>query len=253
MGTPRATPSTRGRLRNEVFMSGITKAMHSRLAHFFFSLTLAALFVLTINAHWPKVLLLVPIILAIVSHNVMLFEIFMCMNMIKNMFGYWNWFNLVDDNLYLGAVLMLPSDPTIVSKKLGVAAILCTLEAHEMAYNSLFGSTVPPEIWRRLEIDFSHLPIRDFSIPTFEQLNKGANYLNLHLAENRRVYLYCRSGCGRSACVAMAYFVRHRGMTAKDAYDKLAKKRRINFRWGSAQANNLIAYEQSFRGGRGSM
>jgi len=195
-----------------------------------------------------KASLLAPLVLAVLAHKAFLFEFFVALNVVQNLLGFWNWFNLVDDNLYVGAVLLMPGDPIIVSKKLGVNAILCTLEDSELKLNSLFGASVPPEEWRRLGVEFNHLPISDYAIVAHEQLARGASFINLHVSDNRRVYVYCRSGCSRAACMVLAYFIKHRGMSAKAAYEKLKRKRRINFGWGSAQAKNLQAFEASIRG-----
>jgi len=238
----------RGGLRYDVLAGAVTKSMQSRLCQFVFLLTLTSAFAVKFQGFVSKAFLLFPFALLSVSHRAIVFEVFMSMNLIQNVFGHWNWFNLVDDNLYVGAVPLLPGDPPIISKKLGVNALLCTLEAQEMSFASLFGSNVPPELWRRLDIEFQHLPLSDTTPPSFELLSRGANYLNLHLSENRRVYVYCRSGCSRASLVVLAYFIKHRGMSAKDAFEKLARKRRINFRWGSKQSDNLVAYEKSFRG-----
>jgi Dual specificity phosphatase, catalytic domain len=236
------------RLRSDVVLSGVRKAMKSRFAQFVFLLTLTAALAVRLESLFFKALLVLPVALAVVSYKVLLFELSMSMNMVQSLFGYWSWFNLVHDSLYIGAVPMQPMDPPIISKKLHVNALLCTMESDELTLNSLFGSSVSPQVWRQLEIDYQHLPLSEYRLPSFEALTRGASFLNLHLAENRRVYVYCRSGCSQSACVVLAYFIRHLNMNAREAYDKLTRKRRVNFRWGSQQANNLVAYEKSLRG-----
>jgi len=240
----------RGKTRSGLVWTGLQRSLQSRLAHFVLLATFALAIALRFRGVWYcKLPLLLPLFLAVVSRRVLFFELAMSLNMLQHMLNWWNWFNLVDDNLFCGAALMLPGDPPVISKKLGVNAILCTLEEAEMGFVSLFGTMVPPELWSRYEIAFHHIPFSDSTLPSFDLLSRAANVINLHLSENRRVYVYCRSGCSRSASAVIAYFIKHRGMGAKEAFDKLLRKRRINFRWGSRAANHLMAYEASFRGG----
>lgn len=87
-----------------------------------------------------------------------------------------------------------------------------------------------------------HLPVRDFTAPTPEQLAQGVAEIERSVRAGKIVAVHCGGGLGRTGTLLACYFV-SRGMTTVDA---IAEVRRL--RPGSIetreQLNAVLAYGQ---------
>lgn len=68
------------------------------------------------------------------------------------------------------------------------------------------------------------LAVTDDHDPTFEELQRGANFIAEHVAAGHGVYIHCASGVGRAPTMAAAYLVTT-GMTADDAWGVIEQGR----------------------------
>ena len=66
--------------------------------------------------------------------------------------------------------------------------------------------------------------IRDFSIPSREQLIEILDEIDAELAAGGIVYVHCWAGCGRTGVVVGAWLVRH-GVNPQDALRRIADAR----------------------------
>ena len=64
--------------------------------------------------------------------------------------------------------------------------------------------------------DHRRFPIRDFGVPTREQMDEILATVDELLAEGRTVYLHCRGGVGRTGTTVACWHVRH-GRTPDEA------------------------------------
>ena len=64
------------------------------------------------------------------------------------------------------------------------------------------------------------LPIRDFSVPTHEELRRILNTIDDALGYGRTVFVHCRGGIGRTGTVLGAWLRRH-GHSAEETLEKL--------------------------------
>lgn len=64
------------------------------------------------------------------------------------------------------------------------------------------------------------LPIRDFGVPTREELHRILNTIDDALGYGRTVFVHCRGGIGRTGTVLGAWLRRH-GHSAEDTFHKL--------------------------------
>jgi protein-tyrosine phosphatase len=70
------------------------------------------------------------------------------------------------------------------------------------------------------------MPVRDFSVPTPEQLVETLDEIDSELAFNGLVYVHCWAGCGRTGVVVGSWLVRH-GVSPRDALARIAEARGV--------------------------
>jgi protein-tyrosine phosphatase len=91
----------------------------------------------------------------------------------------------------------------------------------------------------RLGLRFLHLPVDDYGAPSQEQLATAAEWTLAQFAQGRKVYLHCRSGIGRSPCIACAILMAI-GYPLPDAYAAVRRKRR----WATLSESQRAALEE---------
>jgi len=73
-----------------------------------------------------------------------------------------------------------------------------------------------------------HLPIEDTGAPTLEGLDAAVAFIDNALADpTARVYVHCRAGMERTACVLVAWHARAHGVDYRKALKTLRKARPI--------------------------
>lgn len=71
---------------------------------------------------------------------------------------------------------------------------------------------------------YLHLPTVDDDAPTLDQLRTGADFVAEEIARDGGVYIHCKSGVGRAASMAAAYFI-STGLTADQAWTRICEVR----------------------------
>jgi diacylglycerol kinase family enzyme len=69
-----------------------------------------------------------------------------------------------------------------------------------------------------------HLPTRDHTAPTLENLTRGVEFMNQHIESGGAVYVHCSLGEGRGPTMAIAYLM-SRGMRLDDALSAIRRFR----------------------------
>jgi atypical dual specificity phosphatase len=85
-----------------------------------------------------------------------------------------------------------------------------------------------------------HLPVRDFTAPTPEQLGRGVEAIEQALANGHRVAVHCGGGIGRTGTLLACYLVRQ-GMGAAEA---IARVRAM--RPGSVETRAQVAAVEAY-------
>jgi atypical dual specificity phosphatase len=67
---------------------------------------------------------------------------------------------------------------------------------------------LPPEALERAGLTALHLPVRDLTAPTAEQLVRALDFIDQSQASGSAVYVHCLMGQGRTGTVLAAYLVR---------------------------------------------
>ena len=71
---------------------------------------------------------------------------------------------------------------------------------------------------------YLRMPIRDFSVPSREQLAATLDEIDAELGRGGLVYVHCWAGCGRTGVVVGSWLVRH-GTDPKDALRRIGEAR----------------------------
>ena len=96
---------------------------------------------------------------------------------------------------------------------------------------------------------FLWLPTVDGTAVGLEALLMAADFIHAALSAEKRVFVHCAAGVGRSPMACAAYLMKHRGMAAADAVSLLEDRRpwvSLNHR----QQMRLFELEQALRGQR---
>ena len=80
------------------------------------------------------------------------------------------------------------------------------------------------DLLARCGIRLCNVPMTDRAPPTQRQLKRAVDWVMGELAADRKVFIHCRSGVGRSVCVACAVLVRM-GYGLPQAYEAVRRKR----------------------------
>jgi protein-tyrosine phosphatase len=84
--------------------------------------------------------------------------------------------------------------------------------------------------------------VRDFSVPTVEQLVRALDEIDAELSVGGVVYVHCLAGCGRTGVVAGCWLVRH-GLEPRDALAKIAEIRGLGCPQTLEQRLTILRWE----------
>jgi len=231
----------RGKIRNAVLFSALSTLFSSLL---FRSVLILIICVVTAIFSGKFIITVFPVLWCILFSKYLIFEILVVSHVIETNLGIMDWYNYVDDDLYLGAIPLDSMDhKSVLALDLRVEAVLSILEDFEFNCSTLGGRPIQPDEWKREDMEHTQLNSKDFYPPSFQILEEGADWINSHLIKGKRVYCHCKSGIGRSASVVLAYYMKYKRMSALAAYEDLKSHRPMIFHQKSRQMINILAYE----------
>lgn len=88
-----------------------------------------------------------------------------------------------------------------------------------------------------------HLPTRDNTPPTLEDLQQGADFIAAQIQQGAKVYVHCGVGVGRAPTMAAAYLVKYEQLSPKRALEKIRAVRPF-IHLTSKQQQRLNEFEQ---------
>ena len=83
----------------------------------------------------------------------------------------------------------------------------------------------PEKEYQRLGIEQLWLPTVDFNPPTLEDVEKGVEFVQSNVQNEKAVYVHCKAGRARSATILICWLVRYRGLNLEEAQLHLLKCR----------------------------
>jgi len=145
-------------------------------------------------------------------------------------------FNWIEDWLLAGRNPLTVLDVQLLDA-LGVTHVLDLREEAEWM-PPRFGEEAL-EAMAGMELKRSHLPVRDGFSPSPEQFDAACEFLSAVGRESgARVYVHCRGGMERTACILTAYYVQRSGKPWEDVLVEL-QRRRPKFRLWPDQERGL--------------
>lgn len=135
-------------------------------------------------------------------------------------------FNQITDLIYLGTNLCCTTISHVkVLLDLGIKADI-DLEAERQEETP----NIDTYLW---------LPVKDHQAPTQEQLDTGVAVVNSLVKNQKKIYIHCKNGHGRSPTLLAAYFV-SQGMEINKAIEFIKSKRpEIHLREVQIEALNV--------------
>ncbi len=144
------------------------------------------------------------------------------------------------NNLYLGNYLA--SEDKLFFKENGVSAVLNATVSEPFLNNKTENLRIS------VEDDLKQSSINKMT----KMLDLGANFIYKHVnVEKQPILVHCVAGRQRSASLVLAYLMKYKCMTIKQAFDFLREKRPEVFHWGESfnfEKSIKIYYEEFVKG-----
>ena len=243
--------SKHGKLRQDVLLGLLMSLWSSTLAVWIWSVVASISIILLFGPRYSIAYasILAPLVWLLLKWKSLLFEVLLLKSRMECELGLTTLWSLVDDSLYLGSLPLEPDAPMLMTKKLGVTAILSVMDGIEVDLHTFIGKPVHPMDWSQVysvqqQIIYMGEFNRTMDVLT---LHKAADYLNRVLSGGQKVYVHCRTGKWAGAVCVLAYFIKYKQNTAGTAYSFLNKRRRVGFGETSPEMNSLMAFQKSFR------
>ncbi len=89
------------------------------------------------------------------------------------------------------------------------------------------------------------IPVADGYPPTEKQIDLGTSIIEKVVKENKKIYVHCKNGHGRSPTMVAAYLIRYKGSTPEKA-EKIIKEKRPEIHIEKIQMEGLNKYFKKY-------
>jgi len=164
------------------------------------------------------------------------------------------WWNEIIDGIILGAIPLknYNHDDVLVNTE-NVKYILTILDQFELETITYISQPVKPEDWTEINVEQKIINSSDFEPLSIEDIQKGVSFLEKCVSEikkdnnNRKIYVHCKAGHGRSAIIVIAYLIKNHGMTLTEAHE-FTKDKRNTINLNQSQFESLVKYHSFING-----
>jgi len=133
----------------------------------------------------------------------------------KSLYG--NWWDHIDQNVYLGCVPLQCRGHVQTLNDLGVKAVVNVMDEY----------VGPVDAYEALSMEQLYLPTLDHYEPSVHDMTMAVDFINKYVHEGSGVYVHCKGGHGRSAAVVFCWLVQSKQMTMDEAQDYLSCRRLV--------------------------
>lgn len=137
------------------------------------------------------------------------------------------WYSKVTDKITLGANPLQNKNHETALVKEGHQAVLCMLESHETLPH-LIGIPTTFEEWKKRNVCFVNIPTPDRTPIKDDVLDQAVEVMHQQISLDKRIYVHCNAGVGRSAVVVICYLMKYHKMSAHEATEFVNSKRLIS-------------------------
>ncbi len=116
-----------------------------------------------------------------------------------------NWWDMIDENLLLGGALMFDDIERLQRQGVEAVVNLCAERRDD------------PHRLTKASMDYLWLPVIDTCAPTLQQIEFGLVWMEQQLRLDRKLYIHCAAGVGRSAMLLACWYVYDQRMSAPQA------------------------------------
>lgn len=110
-------------------------------------------------------------------------------------------------------------------KECGIKTVINLMEKEEKNYEGiLFEDYIP--ILKEMGINTYRMPIKDLSIPTFEEMSAIIKLIDESIDKNQPVYVHCWGGIGRTGTVLGCYLLKHQFVNAENVFEYISYLKR---------------------------
>jgi protein tyrosine phosphatase len=124
-------------------------------------------------------------------------------------------YSKIIDKLYIGSDLCKGSDCPVHHEEFGTLGINVEINLSKERRET------PP---RHID-SYSWIPVVDGHAPNQVQLNIGTSIINEAVSKNKKIYVHCKNGHGRSPTMVAAYLIRFKNYDVDQAVNFISKKR----------------------------
>lgn len=124
-----------------------------------------------------------------------------------------NWWDIIDEQVLLGGALMFDDLERLRRQGVGAVVNLCA----ERADN--------PRRLAAAQMDYLWLPVADMHPPTVEQVLQGLAWIEQRLCAERKVYIHCAAGMGRSVTLLACWYLYTCNMSVPQVLEFVKKRR----------------------------
>ena len=124
-------------------------------------------------------------------------------------------YSQITDNIYIGSDLCRGMSCSVHGPEFEELGILVELNL------SVEKKETPPD---GIDI-YAWIPVADIHAPTQDQLFIGTSIINEAVMRDKKIYVHCMNGHGRSPTMVAGYLVRYQGKTVDEAVAMILHKR----------------------------
>jgi protein tyrosine/serine phosphatase len=107
----------------------------------------------------------------------------------------------------------------------GIRCIIDLMEENEVNYLGLPFISYQPALEKIAPVTCLRFPIRDFSIPSTDQMIRILDSIDEVMESGQAVYVHCLGGIGRTGTVVGCYLQRHGLADAENVFEKIEELR----------------------------
>lgn len=103
-----------------------------------------------------------------------------------------------------------------------------------------------PKEWTDTIEGYLHVPTQDLTAPSMDGIDRAVAFAHKTITSEKRVMVHCAAGLGRAGTILACYHIRHKGLSAVEAIEKIRSMRPGSIQ-SASQENVIKMYERRVR------